>query len=852
MCEWKLRKGEGEKIKINLKKEGWSEDQVEECWYQGPDIDLGDSVFLCWDKTLTEPIPDGAPVDSSDAPQPERSQSTEVNVCPLSKSERLQGECSKGVLPKYGRLFSGADLDNMEMCEHDQKESTLGGTTIKTEEEEYDKEIKDRLYPLDEVELLRRRRESSLEEVASLLDLPLDKLKRNQSVSSGCRDSSAFWLRLFREALANSEETKRANRDFRKTTSLTIFPVVASIHEPLVKETATPSRERSKHLPLFANSAASESTELEEKVSMISEEIKGVVYFGKMRKDLVRTVTRKAVYRMLKEAMAKARKEDPSDKAYGSGCPSNPLPLSEDAPGIDWERLRWFAKLVVEEAKLRGDYWERLTLCSRALRGKTRSARRRKRRIYRKTVCFDCSSLYGQQAEAFADTEFRANCDEDVSHYVNVVSMPTMESVFQPKIEQVGLNADGLLEVVATNSTEAGRDFLPVVGDGRRIVCTVGRFEASSSGYIDHLPVRMLADTGATLSLVDSAVLTRIGKTSYLLYPYEGRLGTLELTLEVLVVGKLHIDAILGVDALGAFGALIDVANRSMLLQRSGETLPLGVEAIENTYLATMASSVRLPPLGQALVLTNILGDTPDGSAVLVEAVMNLPPALGVTRPLGTIKDGQVVVEICYVSTEEYWVEKVTTIAAAPVPDGGIRFCIDYRRLIAVTVKDCYPMPLIDDILDVLGDARLFSTMDIASGYWNVPMHEDSIAKTGFTCKYGLYEWLVMHFGLCNAVPAFERLMETVLIDLKWRICLGYLDDCVIFSNDFPTHLVRVRQVLSRLREAEFKLKMKKCHWERSQVVFLGHIVTPSGILSNPEKVKAVMNVQRPRDLHEI
>ncbi|OWY94564.1 Retrovirus-related Pol Polyprotein from transposon 412, partial [Phytophthora megakarya] len=108
-----------------------------------------------------------------------------------------------------------------------------------------------------------------------------------------------------------------------------------------------------------------------------------------------------------------------------------------------------------------------------------------------------------------------------------------------------------------------------------------------------------------------------------------------------------------------------------------------------------------------------------------------------------------------------------------------------------------------------------------------------------------------MPFGLCNAVPAFERLMETVLIDLKWRICLVYLDDCVIFSKDFPTHLVRVRQVLSRLREAGFKLKMKKCHWGRSQVAFLGHIVTPSGILPNPEKVKAVMNVQRPRDLHE-
>ncbi|KAE8960690.1 hypothetical protein PR001_g30303 [Phytophthora rubi] len=88
-------------------------------------------------------------------------------------------------------------------------------------------------------------------------------------------------------------------------------------------------------------------------------------------------------------------------------------------------------------------------------------------------------------------------------------------------------------------------------------------------------------------------------------------------------------------------------------------------------------------------------------------------------------------------------------------PDGGIRFCIDYRRLNAVTIKDCYPMPLIDDILDVLAGAKLFSTMDIASGYWNVPMAADSVEKTAFTCKYGLFEWLVMPFGL---FPTFLRI----------------------------------------------------------------------------------------------
>ncbi|OWY93597.1 hypothetical protein PHMEG_00036949 [Phytophthora megakarya] len=192
----------------------------------------------------------------------------------------------------------------------------------------------------------------------------------------------------------------------------------------------------------------------------------------------------------------------------------------------------------------------------------------------------------------------------------------------------------------------------------------------------------MLADTGATLSLVDSAVLERLGKTLVPLQPYEGRvssssghallvkgwthlpirLGALELSLEVLVVDQLHIDAVLGVDALGAFGAVIDVADRSMVLQRSGETLPLGVENVENTYLTKMLSTMRLPPRGEAS----------EGSAMLVEAVLGLPPALGVARSLCTLENGQVIVEVCNASTEEYWIQKGTHIAmASVVPDSA-------------------------------------------------------------------------------------------------------------------------------------------------------------------------------------
>ncbi|KAH9086314.1 hypothetical protein LEN26_020244 [Aphanomyces euteiches] len=185
-------------------------------------------------------------------------------------------------------------------------------------------------------------------------------------------------------------------------------------------------------------------------------------------------------------------------------------------------------------------------------------------------------------------------------------------------------------------------------------------------------------------------------------------------------------------------------------------------------------------------------------------------------------------------------------------PDGSIRFCIDYRKLNDVTIKDRYPMPRVDDLLDVLGKSKYFSTMDVASGYWNVRMEEKSIEKTAFICKFGLYEWLVMPFGLCNAVPQFERLMEDVLRDQLWKSCLVYLDDVIVFSQDFATHISRLREVLSCLQAAGFKFKMSKCKWGKTSVAFLGHLVTPAGILPNPEKVKSVLKIRPLRNVAEV
>ena len=150
--------------------------------------------------------------------------------------------------------------------------------------------------------------------------------------------------------------------------------------------------------------------------------------------------------------------------------------------------------------------------------------------------------------------------------------------------------------------------------------------------------------------------------------------------------------------------------------------------------------------------------------------------------------------------------------------DGSWRFCIDYRRLNTATVKDAYPLPRIDDALDQLAEAKWFHTLDLASGYWQVAMNPDSREKTAFCTHLGLYEWLVMPFGLCNAPATFERLMERVLAGLVWHGVLVYIDDIIVYDRTWEGSLEKLARVLDRLRRANLKLKAKKCFLFRQEV----------------------------------
>ena len=179
--------------------------------------------------------------------------------------------------------------------------------------------------------------------------------------------------------------------------------------------------------------------------------------------------------------------------------------------------------------------------------------------------------------------------------------------------------------------------------------------------------------------------------------------------------------------------------------------------------------------------------------------------------------------------------------------DGTVRFCVDYRKLNEVTKKDAYPLPRIDDILDALRGAKYFCTLDLASGYWQVGLLEKDKEKTAFSTHMGLYEFNVMPFGLTNAPATFQRMMDKVLHGYIGKICLCYLDDIVIFGKTFEETLHNLELVLTRLQEANLKVKPKKCDLFHMEIKYLGYIVSEEGIRADPEKCDVIMNWPKPK-----
>ena len=206
---------------------------------------------------------------------------------------------------------------------------------------------------------------------------------------------------------------------------------------------------------------------------------------------------------------------------------------------------------------------------------------------------------------------------------------------------------------------------------------------------------------------------------------------------------------------------------------------------------------------------------------------------------------------------EKGWIEPSHSPYGAPVlfvgkKDGGLRMCVDYRALNDKTVKNRYPLPRIDDLLDELHGAQYFTSLDLQQAYHQLRLKPEDVEKTAFNTHLGQFQYKVLCFGLANAPATFQSVMNTLLRPHLGKYCLIYMDDILIYSKTPQEHLQHLRAVLQTLREAQLYCKLSKCKFALQQVQYLGHIVTRGGVKPNPAKVSIIQDWPTPQSPKEL
>jgi hypothetical protein len=206
---------------------------------------------------------------------------------------------------------------------------------------------------------------------------------------------------------------------------------------------------------------------------------------------------------------------------------------------------------------------------------------------------------------------------------------------------------------------------------------------------------------------------------------------------------------------------------------------------------------------------------------------------------------------------EKGWIEPSSSPYGAPVlfvrkKDGSLRLVIDYRALNRLTVKNRYPLPRIDDLLDIIGKAKYFTSLDLTSGYHQILISQEDIEKTAFRTPIGHYQWKVLSMGLTNAPSVFQMVMNKVFGDLIGKGVVVYMDDILIFSKTREDHLKHIRQVFEILRKEQLYCKLPKCEFMKTEISYLGHIIDEQGVHPDPRKIKVVETWPRPTNVHEL
>ncbi|BHF85374.1 hypothetical protein SprV_1002853800 [Sparganum proliferum] len=349
--------------------------------------------------------------------------------------------------------------------------------------------------------------------------------------------------------------------------------------------------------------------------------------------------------------------------------------------------------------------------------------------------------------------------------------------------------------------------------------------------------------------------------------------GGLSFTHQFVVSPDITWDCIIGVDFLNKFNCSLDFGKRS--LRAATVSVPFLSNTPKPRRLPTCAVSVDVKDLvpahldeGSARKLSQLVSEFKDifdwdgkstGRTGVTEHCIDtgdarpirVPPRrlpLFYQKELDALINDMLSRKIIRPS-QSPWSSPIVLVKKK---DGSMRLCIDYRKLNAVTKKDSFPLPRIDTTLDALAGNIMFSTLDLASGYWQVEVRPSDREKTAFAVPSGLYEFETMPFGLANAPSTFQRLMNQVLAQLIPTSCLVYMDDIIVLGKDFDSHLNNIRAVFSSLRQAGLTLKPSKCVFLKPRVKFLGHVVSAAGIETDDEKVTQIREWPTPADVTEV
>ena len=428
---------------------------------------------------------------------------------------------------------------------------------------------------------------------------------------------------------------------------------------------------------------------------------------------------------------------------------------------------------------------------------------------------------------------------------------------------------------------------------------------ASGTILIHSIPLRILFDTGATHSFISFSCVRRLRLVctpceSFIVglpdgTRVEGSREILDCPVTLsdcvwpadLVVLKMPSeDVILGMDWLTRFKAVIDLGARTLtVIASDGTRHQLWVtDPRRNGALISSMRAAQLLSQGcqgflcylddlevEKVVLAEIpvVQDFPD---VFPDEIPGLPPQREIdfsielepgTRPISRAPYRMAPAEMAELKTqleelvEKGYIRPSASPWGAPVlfvrkKDGSMRLCIDYRELNRATIKNKYPLPRIDDLLDQLQGAVVFSKIDLRSGYHQLRIRSEDIPKTAFRTRYGHFEFVVMPFGLTNAPAVFMEMMNKVFMEYLDRFVVVFIDDILIYSRSREEHEEHLRIALGVLRQHQLYAKFSKCSFWIREVAFLGHVISAEGVMVDPAKIEAVVSWTPPTSVREV